>query len=391
MIWRRLATIPARIWWLLAAVTMYIFIIAVVRITRVVSPTLFLYAVQPILALLLAAVAYKTLGGKKDRVRHKTEKSLVIMSVIAIWFVLYFLSGMVLTFVHNAVAMSLKTVALNIVSFGIAAAALEYVRYSLMQTSGRRNLLWFGAIISLIFAFEQLSFNRIGNLDTTIDVMKFLVSDVLPALGTSALLTYLAFSAGFGPQLTYRLGVLATVIVPPIIPKYDWYLVGTSSILLAVAVYIVIDRTRRDLPIQGRRYKHTKRAYDVMFLATLAGLVMFMLGVFAYKPMAIVSNSMKPVFSRGSLVIVQKANAMDVRQGDIVQYEAPGHMVTHRVQKIEQSADGGERVFTTKGDNSPSADVPVRAKQIVGIVRAQVPYVGYPSVWLNEMTASKKG
>jgi hypothetical protein len=52
---------------------------------------------------------------------------------------------------------------------------------------------------------------------------------------------------------------------------------------------------------------------------------------------------------------------------------------------IDFTSDGsGKRVFLTQGDNSPSPDMPVKAEQIVGIVRAQVPYVGYPSVWLKE-------
>lgn len=110
-----------------------------------------------------------------------------------------------------------------------------------------------------------------------------------------------------------------------------------------------------------------------------------MTGAFSYRLRVIMSNSMHPVFSRGSMVIVQNATAVDVHEGDIIQYEAHGRSVTHRVISIDTAADGsGRRIFITKGDNSPSVDMPVQEHQIAGIIRAQVPYVGYPTVWLNE-------
>lgn len=101
---------------------------------------------------------------------------------------------------------------------------------------------------------------------------------------------------------------------------------------------------------------------------------------------------MVPVFSRGSVVIAEKIrDPMDVAVGDILQYEALGRTITHRVVGIDTSSDGsGQRIFTTKGDNSPSTDAPVTTKQVVGIVRAEVPYIGYPSVWLSELVKSKK-
>lgn len=110
-------------------------------------------------------------------------------------------------------------------------------------------------------------------------------------------------------------------------------------------------------------------------------IVMFMTGFFSYKPLAIMSDSMKPVYARGSIAIIQKANAMDVSVGDIVQYTMPGHMITHRVVRIDTTDDAtGEKIFITKADSSRSEDRPVQANQIDGTVRATVPYIRYPNV-----------
>lgn len=372
-------------WWL---VVLFVCIVAfplLFRVFQVLDTTSIVYIVQPILSLIGAFFTWRILGGKRDRTRHATERALIVGSVMAMWFVAYFMSGMIVTFTHNAVVASVQSVLVNIAAFGISAAAIEYMRHGVMLSAGRRNVVWFGVVVSLMFACEQIGLSQFLNLQTVEDSIKFGVATVAPAIASSFLLTYLAFNAGYWPQLTFRLGLVATLYLPPIIPKYDWYLTGISLLLLSIAVYIAIDRTRKDLAINGRHYRHARRAYDVMFAIVMVVLVLFMTGAFTYKPEIILSNSMVPVYSRGAMVIVQKADVMDVEVGDIVQYRTAKHSVTHRVTAIDLTTDGsGERVFTTQGDNSPSPDEPVKADQIVGIIRAQIPFIGYPTVWLSE-------
>jgi signal peptidase len=301
--------------------------------------------------------------------------------------VLYFLSGLLTTYVHNSLVGSLRSIVVNLWVFGMVAFAVEYARHAVMLLVNRRNLIWFGVVVATVLAVQQMNFGLIPQVHGLDDFVKLCISDFIPALLASFLLTYLAITAGFPAMLVYRLGLVATLILPPIVPKYDWYLQGVSMILLTVAVYIAVDRARQTSEAPQRRSRHhPQRAYDIMWMAVMLCLVLFMLGAFTYKPAAIASNSMKPVFSRGSIVIVQKLHdPMDVRIGDIVQYKRKETMITHRVVAIDASADGsGKRVFIFKGDNNQSADPVVAQSQLVGIVRAKIPLIGYPTIWLQE-------
>lgn len=360
------------------------------RTTSAIDPSKFMYVWQPIGLIILALLTHGIAGDRRDRVRNRAERATTVGSIVAIWFVMYMVTGVFVTFVENALVTSLKGVLLNIFAFGVTAAAVEYSRHKLMLLAGRRNVLWFGAIVAIVFALQQMSFAQFSNVESAKDIVQLTVGSLAPILLSSFLLTYLAISSGLASMLTYRLGVVATTIFPPIIPKYDWYMLGVSSVLLTVAVYIAIDRmAQTNEQTQHRHRRHTKRAYDIMLVTVMIGLVLFMTGAFRYKPLVILSDSMKPVFSRGSAVVVQKIDnpSMDISEGDIVQYDALGHRVTHRVVAINAASDGsGEKIFTTKGDNSPSNDPPVRGSQIKGIIRSTVPYIGYPSVWLHELT-----
>ncbi|MBP9667458.1 signal peptidase I [Candidatus Saccharibacteria bacterium] len=383
--WRRLRSVKPTAWWLLLLVVCVVGIPVVLKLVAGMSGSVVAYIVQPFLAVTAGIVTRVFIGGRRDRMRHKAERSLIIGSVMAVWFVAYFASGLIVTFSHNAVASSWQAIVINLAAFGVTAVAIEYVRHGIMVAAGRRSAILFGVIVGIVFACEQVGLMQIFELHTVADVVKFSVSSVVPAIASSFLLTYLAFNAGLEPQLTYRLGLIAILYMPAIIPRYDWYLTGIAWLVLAIAVYITIDRTRKELAINGRQYRHARRAYDVMFLMVIVVGALFMIGTFSYRPIAIMSNSMHPVFDRGAIVIIEKAIAMDVKVGDIVQYKAPGHMTTHRVIKIDFDENGsGKRVFITQGDNSPSPDPVVKSDQIVGIIRAQVPYVGYPSVWLSE-------
>lgn len=351
-----------------------------------------LYIVQPAVAALGAGAAYMLRNGKKDRVRHKGDKILVIASVLSVWFVAYFLTGLAVTFVHNAVASSLQVIVLNIVTFGLTAASVEFMRYVLMLLAGRRNVVWFGIIVSLVFAVQKIGLLQVSDT-STLELIKFAITYVVPAIATSFLLTYLSVSTGLGSQLVFSLAVVGATVLPPIIPKYDWYMTSMSTILLVVATYIMVDRAAGESDEARVRHRHRrpKLAFDFAFGLVMIALVLFMTGVFTYKPVVIMSNSMVPVFSRGSVVVVQRLrDPMDISVGDIIQYEADSKVITHRVVVIDKANnDSGDLVFTTKGDNNPSQDEPVNQSQVIGIVRSTVPYAGYPTVWLHDVSSRR--
>ena len=83
----------------------------------------------------------------------------------------------------------------------------------------------------------------------------------------------------------------------------------------------------------------------------------------------VLTDSMEDTIPAQSYILIRKAQASDVREGDVITFYSDdpalqGHMNTHRVVEI---ADGG-RTFITKGDNALSNDpYPVRAEAVVGI------------------------
>ncbi len=346
-----------------------------------------LYVIEPLFAVAIAIISYWSIGAAHIRVRKPGEKVFLILAIVCVWFVIYFLSGLVLTYVRNSLVVSLSQTLINVAVYATTAMALEYTRYKVLAATKRRNIMWFGAIVSIVFALTQIPYGQIYSAANLEELIKIVVSNILPAVAASFLLTYLAFTSGLAAMLVFRIGVVLIAIVPPIIPNYDWYLIGISSLLMTIVTYILIDKQIQHQVNHGhRQLHHVKRATDVVFIAFICGLAAFMSGFFSYKPMAILSNSMQPVYSRGAMAVVERVpDSMDIEVGDIVQYQTAGKTITHRVVAIDLASDGsGNRVYRTKGDNSPSEDPAVSGSQIGGIVKAYIPYVGYPTIWLRE-------
>ncbi len=103
------------------------------------------------------------------------------------------------------------------------------------------------------------------------------------------------------------------------------------------------------------RYKPVKlqrdtRERDTILLIVLVILIMaFGLKIISFA--VVVSDSMKPEFQRGDLVLTQSV-FKDIQKGDIVTFKAGEvqNPVTHRVVNVQ------ENMVTTKGDNNPLVD-----------------------------------
>lgn len=112
------------------------------------------------------------------------------------------------------------------------------------------------------------------------------------------------------------------------------------------------------------------------------------------KPiMAVVSNSMVPVFAKGDLIVVKGMGCREIEVGDIIVYHNPIRQIpiVHRVVEIDDE-DPNNPVFTTKGDNNGHTDQstgispPVRCDWVRGEVKLIVPKLGLFKVGLIELS-----
>lgn len=86
----------------------------------------------------------------------------------------------------------------------------------------------------------------------------------------------------------------------------------------------------------------------------------------------------------GDLVFVDKVDAKNLKEGDIIAFMEDKIVVTHRIVAVEKAEDGS-LVFTTKGDaNNTEDSEPVAENKLVGIYKGSIPKLGDFALFLQQ-------
>ena len=117
----------------------------------------------------------------------------------------------------------------------------------------------------------------------------------------------------------------------------------------------------------------------ILFFALILFILLHLLG---FKSVVVLTDSMEPMITPFSLVIVSPES--DIRIGDVILYEVElskkKYKVLHRVIDIKEKK--GQIVYITKGDNRRYADAwYVSRENIIGKLLFSLPYVGYVSYY----------
>ena len=84
------------------------------------------------------------------------------------------------------------------------------------------------------------------------------------------------------------------------------------------------------------------------------------------------------------VVINQKYKLDELNVGDVIAYKYEGKIIVHRIAKVAKYRD--EKIFYTQGDaNNTIDEYIVYPETIMGSVKWKIPYIGLPTVWLNEL------
>lgn len=124
------------------------------------------------------------------------------------------------------------------------------------------------------------------------------------------------------------------------------------------------------------------------FLTTILILLLMVLAILliaprllGYQSMAVLSGSMEPEISVGSIVFTKEADPAELEVGDVITYKLSGNtLVTHRIIEKDEVAEQ----FITQGDANEVADnSPVAYQNVVGKVAMDIPYLGYLSIYIK--------
>ena len=236
---------------------------------------------------------------------EKNRKLYISMFIIScIHFIIYFCSGFHFGFVKSPYGHNVISILENICIQIIPIISIELARFIVVKRNKNNKSLLF--IVTILFTLVEINYSIIGDVILNKEeLFKYICSRVLPLFETEFLCTYLTLNVSYVLPLIYRISIKLNIL-PPTLPNTNWFMIGTSSILSPILVYLYF----RYKFNQNNNANSEKDVVKKSSLSAVIGLLMificFMLGLFKYEPISILSNSMVPFFERGDVIIYEK-------------------------------------------------------------------------------------
>ena len=343
--------------------------------------------IEILFILVLLGLFYVLFGYTKDRHHLWKNVSLDIVIFLLIFFMLYYLLGVIISFAKTNNYYTIQAVINILIPLILGIILKEILRYMIVsKTFGEKILLILTCI--LFINLDLVGKYELSTFSTKYDAFIFIAIVFLPIISKNILGTYLSYKVGYKPTLLYMLATGLYGYLLPIIPNPNQYIYSVVWLIvpfiLLYRMYKYFQKEKHDLKIE-REY-HKKRFGTLVFpILLIIPLVYFVSGYFHYHAIVVASGSMETAISKGDIVVIEKTDDPDkIELNEVIAYRYNKIIVVHRlVKKIKVD---GETIFYTKGDANHDIDnYKITEDMIIGTVNVKIPYIGYPTVWLNEL------
>ena len=373
---------------------LFIILIGCLTMTIFIIPNFFQDSARIAIVIVWIVLALISMPIENDHTRFKGKKEKIktTLIIVIIYYILYFLLGLIFGYNKSPYSRSFFMIIKNLFYIVGLVALQDYVRTKLMNNQ-RKKLNYF--LFTFIFVILRFDYSEgIAVFSSGEKIFEYVCSVIIPEIAKGCVCSYLAITGGTLLVYAYSIPVALIQVLLPIFPNLDWFLTSVFDILISLILFLYnnYEHTIKTNRLTRKQKKKINPIKNIPEIILLLFTVSFVAGILPAKPIAIMSYSMVPTFSRGAVVIsvdIKEKDLHKLKVGDILHYKSENGDVIHRIIDIKE--DNGTLTFRTQGDNNGSPDTNwVEPQQIIGYVKIYIPYAGYPSVWFSEKILGKK-
>lgn len=320
---------------------------------------------------------------KSDKSKGRYDKRITnLMLFIAIFYTIaIYVLGIYIGF-YNATVKFTKWSLLNyIIPYLLIIIATENIRKTILLKEDKKSniiMLIIGVILDIAIS------TNIHSVKTLMDYFMLIGFIIFASIANNLLYNYIIIKyRNCKAIIIYRMITTLYVYFIPIVP--DIHILFESILRMAVPyiIYIILITAYSKKEKEISFKKKTNDWILTLILITLViGVVMLISCKFKYGALVIGSGSMNGTINKGDVIIYETLNEK-VEVGDIIVFFNEDVRVIHRVVRKKDSGSGMK--YYTKGDANSNEDEGYREESdIIGKVRIRLPYIGQPTVMINE-------
>lgn len=340
-----------------------------------------------IVLLVFMVISKKTIkSGKLDSINNK-QITMVMTSIVGIYMILIYIIGIKSGFYNASVKLSLWSLINYILPYIVIIISSEIIRKVIISKKNKKaNII---ILIEMILLETILSTN-LGALKSPNDYFTLVCFILFSAVANNLLYNYIIKNYGnIKAIIIYRMILTLYIYIIPIIPNINILFESILRLILPYIIYTILDslyaKERKVLTIKDKR-----RAIIIsLVLYIIVGSIIMLISCkFRYGILVIGSGSMTGTINKGDFVVYEnykpeKTN-IEIKKGDVIVFTKEDLKVVHRVINIRNA--GNETRYYTKGDANQQADDDyIEKKDIMGIVKFKIQYIGNLTLWLNEL------
>lgn len=322
-------------------------------------------------------------GAQKDNNFLKDSSARIVTASLMMFMIIIYGLGIITGFYRGYSINDYNTLFRVLIPIIIIILELEIVRFVLLKNcfKNKKAIIIFTVLSSILNIILELN---LGTLGTKEDRFIFLSTMIFPIIAEEALCSYMTYKISMLPSIIYKLVIKLYFYILPIVPNLGDYVYSVINIIFPFAIYSILNKMVIKYEKEKEKLKKVNRViFTIPLIIAFIILMILVSGIFKYKMIAIASNSMKPVFSRGDTVIYEKIDIKELEVGDVLVFQKDNIIVTHRITKIWKQND--KYYFITKGDNNNTEDqFTPKEENVLGKVNIVLKYIGYPTVLINE-------
>ena len=312
----------------------------------------------------------------------KKEVTLLLTVIAVLTVVLLQLSGIYFGFYQPLYVFSSYTFFNYILPFTVIIVAVEIIRSRLLAQKYK-----FSSVMCYLICVlsEVLMYRNLHEITSLNRFMGLVGLTLFPALTGNVLYHYVSKKFGAVPNIIFRLIITLYAYVLPITSGISDSLLSFIWLILPLVIFFFVRAIYRKGK-KSPKEKNGKFSYISMGATAvlMLSIVMIISCQFTIGALVIATESMTGEINKGDVIIFEKYDDQKIKENQVIVFRSDTSMIVHRVIKIETIGD--ERRYFTKGDANDSPDAGyVLEADIVGLTDFKIPYIGFPTLWLNEI------
>lgn len=330
------------------------------------------------------------LGYEKNKHRYQKDIMLNVFIYSIVYIIITNILGIFIGFNKTGYSLRFTSILKNVTPVILIIILSEFIRYIITIKGSKYKTINILTLVIFVLFDLTLIIHRY-KLHLLDELINFTIAVILPSISRNIMLIYLTHKVGYKPGILYRLIFELPLYFLPIFPDLGTYIGAILQIIFPAVILYTVHHDFEKIRNKKIIIRKSKFNHEMISLIG-AGITMLIIvalssGWLKYYLLTIGSESMRGSINKGDIIIVKKLNDKEVnalKEGDILVFYYSGKVIVHRIVRISEVQNN--YYYYTKGDYNKTEDLyPVEKKDIIGTSTFKIPYLGYPTVWLNEL------